>query len=59
MFDEAKFLNDLDQETIKGSFYQRKESFAVLPSVFKDVVDRHAPLKQKAVFGINAPFMTK
>ena len=45
MFDEAKFLNDLDQETIKGSFYQRKESFAVLPSVFKDVVDRHAPLK--------------
>ena len=29
MFDEAKFLNDLDQELIKGSFCQHKEAFSV------------------------------
>ena len=28
-------------------------------SVFTDVVDRHASLKQKMVRGNNAPFMTK
>ena len=27
MFDEAKFLNDLDQELIKGWFYQHEEAF--------------------------------
>ena len=59
MFDEAKFVHDVDQEMVKGSFYQRRESSSVLPSVFKDVVDRHAPLRQKAVCGNNAPFMTK
>ena len=45
MFDEAKFLHDLDQEIIKGSFYQHEEAFAVFSSVFRDVVDRHAPSK--------------
>ena len=59
MFDEAKFLHDLDQEMIKGSFYQHEEAFAVLSLVFRDVVDRHAPLKQKMVRGNNAPFMIK
>ena len=29
MFDEAKFLNDLDQKMIKGSFHQHEEAFAV------------------------------
>ena len=29
MFDEAKFLHDLVQEMIKGSFYQHEEAFAV------------------------------
>ena len=59
MFDEAKFLHDLDQEMIKGLFYQHEEALAVFSSVFRDVVDRHAPLKQKMVRGNNAPFMTK
>ena len=44
---------------IKGSFYQHKGAFAVFSSVFRDVIDRHAPLKQKMVHGSNAPFMTK
>ena len=29
MFDEAKFLNDLDQKMIKNSFHQHEEAFAV------------------------------
>ena len=45
MFDDAKFLRGLDQEMIKGSFYQHEEAFAVFSSVFRDMVDRHAPLK--------------
>ena len=59
MFHEAKFLHDLDQEMIKASFYQHEEAFTVFSSVFRNVVDRHAPFKQKAVRGNNAPFMTK
>ena len=59
MFDEAKFLHDLDQEMIKGSFYQHEEAFAVFSSAFRYFVDRHAPLKQKMVRGNNAPLMTK
>ena len=59
MFDEAKFLHDLDQEMIKGSFYQHEEAFAVFSSVFRYLVDGHAPLKQKMVRGNNAPLMTK
>ena len=59
MFDEAKFLHDLDQEMIKGLFYQHKEAFAVFSSVFRYLVDRYAPLKQKMVRENNAPLMTK
>ena len=29
MLDEAKFLHDLDQEMLKGSFYEHEEAFAV------------------------------
>ena len=35
MFDDAKFLRGLDQEMIKGSFYQHEEAFAVFSSVFR------------------------
>ena len=59
MFDEAKFLHDLDQEMIKGLFYQHKEAFAVFSSVFRYLVDRYAPLKQKMVRENNAPLMNK
>ena len=41
MFDKPKVSHDLDQEMIKGSFYQYEKAFAVLPSIFRNVVDRH------------------
>ena len=59
MPDGAKFLHDLDQEIIKGSLHQHDEAVAVFSSVFRDLVDRHAPLKQKMVRGNNAPYLTK
>ena len=59
MSDEAKFLHDLDQEMIKGSLHQHEEAFAVFSSVFRDLIDRHAPLKQKTVRGNNTPYLTK
>ena len=59
MFDEAKFVPDVDQKMIKGSPYQHGEAFTVFSLVFRDVVDRNTPLKQKMVRGNNTPFMTK
>ena len=59
MFDKAPFLHDLDQEMIKGLFYQHEKAFAVFSSVFRDAVDRHLPLKQKTTHEDSAPFMTK
>ena len=59
MFDEANFLHELDQEMIKSSFYQYEEAFVVFSSVFREMVDRNATLKQKMVRRNNAPFMTK
>ena len=59
MSDEAKFLYDLDQEMIKGSLHQHEEAFEGFSSVFRDLVDGHALLKQKTVRGKNAPYLTK
>ena len=53
VFHEAKFVNDLDQEMIKCSFYQRGESFAVFSSVFSDMLDRHATIQAQTVRGSN------
>ena len=34
MFDEAKFIHDLYQEMIKGSFYELEEAFGDFSSAF-------------------------
>ena len=44
---------------IKGSLHQHEEAFAVFSAVFRDLVDRHAPLKQKTVRRNNARYLTK
>ena len=58
-FDEQKFQHDLDQQMIKGKFYQEKNMYESSSDTFKAVVNKHAPLKEKIVRGNNAPFMTK
>ena len=35
MFDEAKFIHDLYQEMIKGSFYEHEEAFGDFSSAFQ------------------------
>lgn len=58
-FDQDKFLHELDQEMIKGNFYNSDSPYNDFSKLFKTVSDKHAPLKQKKVRGNHAPFMTK
>ena len=58
-FDEQNFLHDLDQQIIKGKFYEVKNMYESFSDTFKAVVNKHATLKEKIVRGNNAPFMTK
>ena len=59
-FDKSKFLHDLDQELLKGAIYQNNEEMcSIFTRIFQNVLNKHAPLKQKKVRGNHAPFMTK
>ena len=59
-FDKSKFLQDLDQELLKGVVYQNNEGmYSVFTGIFQNVLNKHAPLKQKKPRGNHAPFMTK
>ena len=58
-FDEQHFLQDLDQQMIKGKFYKEKNMCKNFSDTFKAVVNKHAPLKEKIVRGNNAPFIMK
>ena len=59
-FDKSKFLHDLDQELLKGAIYQNNEEmYSSFTRIFQNVLNKYAPLKQKKVWGNNAPFMTK
>jgi len=44
---------------IKGTFYDAYDSYKSLSDIFQQVLNRHAPLKEKMVRGNNSPFMTK
>ena len=59
-FDNSKSLHDLDQELLKGAMYQNNEEmYSNFTRIFQNVINKHAPLKQKKVRGNHAPFMTK
>ena len=59
-FDKSKYLHDLDQELLKGAMYQNNEEmYSNFTRIFQNVINKHAPLKQKKVRGNHAPFMTK
>ena len=42
---------------IKGNFYKTDEPFSVFSTVVRDVADKHEPIKQKLIRGINGYFM--
>ena len=48
-FDEPNFLHHLDQQMIKGKFYKEKNMDDSFSDIFKAVVNKHAPLKEKIV----------
>ena len=60
IFDKNKFLNNLDQEILKSTIYQNnKEMYSIFTRIFQNVLNKHAPLKQKKVRENHAFFMTK
>ena len=59
-FDKSKFLHDFDQELLKGAIYQNNEEmYSNFTRIFPNVLNKHAPLKQKKVQENHAPLMTK
>ena len=48
-FNQNEFLYELDQEMIKGKFYNEKDQYESFSNLFKKVVDKHAPIKHKMV----------
>ena len=58
-FHESNFLRNLDSRLIQGELYKNCEDpYTKLSEIFSEVLNYHAPLKQKSVRGNHAPFMT-
>ena len=54
------FVRDLDGRLLQGELYRNwDEPYKKLTEIFNDILNHHAPLKQKQVRGNHAPFMTK
>ena len=57
-FDNNKILHD--QELLKGAIYQNNEDmYSNFARIFQNILNKHAPLKQKKIRGNHASFMTK
>ena len=58
-FNQDHFLQDLGGR-LQGELYRNcEEPYKKLSWIFNDILNHHAPLKQKQVRGNHAPFMTK
>ena len=54
------FLSNLNRRFICGNLYKNcHDKDNKLATIFKDVLDHHAPTKQKKVRGNRVPFLTK
>ena len=58
-FDQNDFLHELDLEMNKGKFYNSANPYDDFSNLFKEITDKHAPIKRKKVRGSNASFTTK
>ena len=59
-FEKTTFFVDFDSRLIQSELYKNcQEPYNKLTQIFSDVLDYHAPVKQKVVRGNQAPFMTK
>ena len=44
-FEQNKFVRNLDQELIKSNSYNDEQQYDIFTSIFRRVLDKHAPLK--------------
>ena len=58
-FDQNEFLRNLDQELVKSNSYNDEQQYDIFTSIFRRVLDEHAPLKIKKLRGNQVKFMTK
>ena len=59
-FNQDHFLRGLDSRLPQRELYRNcDESYKKISEIFNDILNHHAPLKQKQVSGNHAPFMTK
>ena len=59
IFDQNEFLQNLNQELIKRNSCNDEQQYDIFTSIFRRVLDKHAPLKMKKLRGNQAKFMTK
>ena len=58
-FHESNFLRDLDSKLIQEELYKScDDPYPKISEIFSEVLNYHAPLKQKSVRRNHAPFMT-
>ena len=57
--DHSVCLHKLDEEMIKGTFYNESDQYKSFFNLIKVVTDINAPKKLKKIGGNKAPFMTK
>ena len=58
-FNEEKFLSDVKEADFSLETSNPDENYSVLTNVFSNIVNIHAPLKNKILRGNDAPFMNK
>ena len=58
-FDHNEFLRNLNLKLIKSNSYNDEQQYDIFTSVFRKVLDTHAPLKMKKLRENQAKFMTK
>ena len=59
VFDQNEFLQNLNQELIKRNSCNDEQQYDIFTSIFRRVLDKHAPLKMKKFRGNQAKFMNK
>ena len=58
-FNKESFLNDLNERTFNFNKLDANQSYESLTKHFLEVVNKHAPLKQRTVRDNHAPFMDR
>ena len=59
-FDQQKFLHDLDSKLLQRDLYRNcNDPYEKLSEIFVNILNHHAPVKEKQIRGYRAPFILK